>query len=103
MIKITEKIIPKLESIIRQPLSYVELCKALGLKTKTGDSKKKQLNDIQLCCTLEIQKRPTRYIVVEVYPFVIPLLQQLNGNNKFQLFFEKMIYNKFKHKIFIFL
>ena len=100
MIKITEEIIPKLESIIGRPLSYIELCRALNLKPKTGDSKKKQLNDIQLCCTMEIEKRPTRYIIIEVYPFVVPLLQQLNANNKFQLFFEKLIYNKFKANSF---
>ena len=82
----------KLKSILNQPLKYNQLCQALGLPIKQGNSKIAQLNNLEIYCNLEILSHPTRYIITEVYDESIDLI---HANNKFQLLFEAAIYQAF--------
>jgi len=91
----SKKLISKLKGIKGQELKYSQLCQKLNLKIKTSDSKKSQLNDLQMYCQLDKLSSPTRYIVSEVYDDAILGLGILNKNNKYQLLFEAVIYQAF--------
>lgn len=81
------------KSIVGQELKYSELCKALGLQPKSGNSKRPQIEIIRQYCELEEIKDsyPTKYIIKQIYPYEIIALQS-NLNNKFQIFFDAMLY-----------
>lgn len=88
--QINESIIPKAEAIINQPMKYSELCRALSISPKTGDSKPAQLNELQCYCNIEIESNPTRYIITEVYD--PEFIHSLSSTNKFQRLFDAALY-----------
>ena len=90
-----EEIIPKLKAIIGQELKYNKLCDALGL-TKVGTrSKIGQLKELQLYCYFDILQKPTRYVVKEVYEKEAKVFDKINGNNKYQMMFDAVVYQTF--------
>lgn len=94
--KIDEKeLLTKLKEIQGEELKYKQLCQKLNLKIKSSDSKKSQLNDLQMYCQLDKLTSPTRYVVKEVYNDTILGLGILNKNNKYQLLFEAALYQAF--------
>lgn len=59
--------IEKMKEIIGQKVKYKDLCQLLDIKYKSGNSKMKQLQDIQLYCKLRKDSSPIRYVIEEVY------------------------------------
>lgn len=88
--EINESIIPKLQNIISKELKYRQLCEALNINYKYGNSKSHQLNQLSLYCDYDILDNPTRYIINRVYDDAI--ISQINGNNRFQDLFEGALY-----------
>ena len=91
-----ETVIPKLEGLVGQPMKYNQLCKALNIKTTTGGSKQNQLDELRLYCDIFLSNDPTTYTITNIYPEAVAFLQKINGNDKFQLYFETLVYKKFK-------
>ena len=65
--------IERLKSLAKEQksLSYAELCKAIGMKPVTSNSKKSQLNQLSQICRFEKEK--THYLLMEYYanPIII--------------------------------
>lgn len=84
-------------------IGYSDLCRKLGMEVIRGNKKLAQLKDIREYCDLEeIQvgnSKITKYRVNEIYPKAIIELNGLLNTNKFQLFFEAIIYNKLLDQI----
>lgn len=93
--EITANIIPKLKAIQGRELKYNQLCEALDLKPKTGNSKPTQIQNIGTFCELEQLERPTRYVVHEVYEDQFQAFLELNQQNRFQYYFEAALYQHF--------
>lgn len=90
-----EEIIPKLKAIIGQELKYNKLCEALGLPNVGTRSKVKQLKELQLYCDFDILPKPTRYVIREVYEKESKIFKKINGNNKYQMMFDAVVYQTF--------
>ena len=90
-----ENIIPKLKAIIGQELKYNKLCEALNLPKVGTRSKVKQLKDLQMYCDFDILVKPTRYVVKEVYEKEAKIFDKINGNNKYQMMFDAIVYQTF--------
>lgn len=87
--------INKLKTIINTELKYKDLCSKLGLKQLGGNSKTKQLQQLESYCNIQKLSKPTRYIITEVYDEEILALTKITNNDKFQLYFEAALYRKF--------
>lgn len=87
--------IEKLKSVQGQELSYKGLCEALDLPIKTSNSKTSQLQSLQSYCDIIVRQKPTKYIITEVYEGALPIIEELNQNNKFQLLFDAALYQLF--------
>ena len=74
------KLIKALISIEGRELKYPEICKALDIPTKSGNTKISQLDKIRNYCQLDTVDNvyPTRYIVQEVYPEADALINELD-------------------------
>lgn len=90
-----EEIIPKLKAIIGQELKYNKLCDALGFPKVGTRSKIGQLKELQLYCDFDILQKPTRYVVKEVYEKEAKVFDKINGNNKYQMMFDAVVYQTF--------
>lgn len=66
-IKLTEEVIRSAQEIIGVPLPYKKLVNHLGQKVLTGKSKICQIQDLERIFDIEIQRKPTRYIIKEIY------------------------------------
>lgn len=90
-----ENIIPKLKTIIGQELKYYQLCEAIGLPKVGTRQKINQLKQLQMYCDFEILLKPTRYVIKEVYENEIKAFSKINGNNKYQMMFDAIVYQTF--------
>ena len=90
-----EEIIPKLKAIVGQELKYNKLCDALGLPNVGTRSKVKQLKELQMYCDFDILPKPTRYVIREVYEKEAKVFNKINGNNKYQMMFDAVVYQTF--------
>ena len=90
-----EKIIPKLKTIIGQELKYHQLCEVLNIPKLGTRQKINQLKQLQMYCDFEVVPKPTRYIVKEVYENEVKAFSKINGNNKYQMMFDAIIYQTF--------
>lgn len=88
-------IIPKLKSIVGQELKYHQLCEALDIPRLGTRQKVNQLKQLQMYCEFEILSKPTRYVVNEVYEKEIKAFDKINGNNKYQMMFDAVVYQTF--------
>ena len=52
------------------------MCELLDEPVKSSDSKKRQIEEWQLFCNIDISKNPTRYNVLDVYEGKIELLKE---------------------------
>lgn len=86
-----------LNGIVGMELKYPQLCEALSIPTKYGNSKYAQLDDLLMLCNYEVLDSPTRYKIIEVYNEVIPIMKDLYGNKQMdmQLLFEGCLYREF--------
>lgn len=84
-----------LTSIKGQELKYKQLCEALNLPIKSGEAKTSQLQSLQSYCDIIVRQKPTKYIITEVYERALPIIEELNQNNKFQLLFDAALYQLF--------
>ena len=66
-IELTEEIIAAAQQIINIPLSYKKLMIHLGQNILAGKSKVCQIEDLKRAFNIEIQRKPTRYIIKEIY------------------------------------
>ena len=66
-IELTEEIIEAAQQIINIPLSYKKLMIHLGQNILAGKSKVCQIEDLKRAFNIEIQRKPTRYIIKEIY------------------------------------
>lgn len=66
-IELTEEIVKAAQSIINVPLSYKKLMNHLGQEILSGHSKISQIEDLKRVFDIEIQRKPTRYIIKEIY------------------------------------
>lgn len=85
----------KIKAIVGQELKYSELCKALEVQPKYGNSKSHQLKDLSLYCDIQWLDDKKRYIITEAYEQALPIIDYLNSNNKFQLAFDAGLYQLF--------
>ena len=90
-----EEIISKLKAIIGQELKYHELCKELDIPRVGTRQKEKQLRELLMYCDFDILSNPTRYIVKEVYEEEVKAFEKINGNNKYQMMFDAVVYQYF--------
>ena len=90
-----EDIVPKLKAIIGQELKYHELCKELDIPQVGTRQKEKQLKELLMYCDFDILSKPTRYVVKEVYEKEIKAFEKINGNNKYQMMFDAVVYQYF--------
>lgn len=78
-----------------EKLTYKQLCEKLDLPVLGGNAKKKQLEDLQGQYKIVKLSNPTRYIIEEEYDEVRPLIDKINGNDKFQMIFDAALYQLF--------
>lgn len=88
-------IILKLKAIIGQELKYHQLCEALDIPRLGTRQKVNQLKQLQMYCDFEILSKPTRYKVNEVYEAEVKAFEKINGNNKYQMMFDAVVYQTF--------
>ena len=83
------KLVNALIKIEGRELKYPELCKALDIPPKSGNTKISQLDTIRNYCQLDTVDNvyPTRYIVQEVYPEADALINELDKDS-YQAAFE---------------
>ena len=74
------KLVNALIKIEGRELKYRELCNAVDMPVKEGDSRASQLDTIRNYCQLDTVNNvyPTRYIVQEVYPEADALINELD-------------------------
>lgn len=90
-----KNIIPKIKAIIGQELKYHQLCEALDIPRLGTRQKVNQLKQLQMYCDFEILSKPTRYKVNEVYEAEVKAFEKINGNNKYQMMFDAVVYQTF--------
>ena len=88
------KLVNALIKIEGRELKYPELCNALDIPTKSGNTKISQLDKIRNYCQLDTLEHPTRYIVQEVYPEADALINELDKDS-YQAAFEAALYQIF--------
>lgn len=70
------------DDIVGHSFKYKDLCNAIGIEQKNGNSKESQLKDLALICDYEILQHPTRYRIDKIFNTnELPI----NANNKYQL------------------
>lgn len=87
--------IEKLKKIAGQEMKYGQLCDSLGLPKKSSRGKDRQLGDLRMYCDLERLERPTRYVIKEVYEEAVKALGWIHGRNKFQRWFDAVVFSAF--------
>ena len=80
---------------MEKEFKYKELCEELGLPVLGGNAKKKQLEELQGQYRITKLLNPTRYIIEEQYEEVKPLIDKINGNDRFQMLFDAALYQLF--------
>lgn len=90
-----KKIIPKLQAIIGQELKYHQLCEAIDIPRLRTRQKANQLKQLEMYCNFDVLSKPTRYVVKEVYEAEVKAFEKINGNNKFQMMFDAVVYQAF--------
>ena len=90
-----KEIIPKLKAIIGQELKYHELCLALDIPRLGTRQKEKQLKELLMYCDFDVLSKPTIYVVKEVYEEEVRAFEKINGNNKYQMMFDAVVYQAF--------
>lgn len=90
-----KEIIPRLNAIVGQELKYVDLCKALDIPRLGTRQKENQLKELLMYCDFDVLSKPTRYIVKEVYEEEVKAFEKINGNNKYQMMFNSVVYQAF--------
>lgn len=90
------KLIDALIKVEGRELKYRELCAAVDMPVKDGDSRASQLDKIRNYCQLDIvpNSYPTRYIIQEVYPEADALINELDKDS-YQAAFEAALYQIF--------
>ena len=90
------KLVNALIKIEGRELKYRELCNAVDMPVKEGDSRASQLDTIRNYCQLDTVDNvyPTRYIVQEVYPEADALINELDKDS-YQAAFEAALYQIF--------
>ena len=96
----TKENIENLKRIKGIAMKYSKLCDEINIPKKAGNAKTKQLDDLSIFCGIEIIENPTRYIIQEVYPEALLFFNKINGNDKFQLYFEAILYKAFQENGF---
>lgn len=66
-IKLTEEMVKAAQSIIDIPLPYKKLMNYLKQEILSGHSKMSQIEDLKRIFNIETQRKPTRYIIKEIY------------------------------------
>ena len=82
----------QLESLKGRLVTYPEMCRVLGLKVKTGDSRNLFFDKLKLCC--KVEKVGRKYRIDEIYDS--NLFCEIHGNNKFQIYIDQLIMEAFK-------
>lgn len=90
-----KEIIPRLNAIVGQELKYHELCKALDVPRLGTRQKENQLKELLMYCDFDVLSKPTRYVVKEVYEKEVKAFEKINGNNKYQMMFNAVVYQAF--------
>lgn len=90
-----EGIIPKLKAIVGQELKYHQLCEALDIPKLGTRQKTNQLKQLLMYCDFEVLPKPTRYLIKEVYEKEVKAFAKINGNNKYQMMFDALVYQAF--------
>lgn len=88
-------IIPKLKAVVGKELKYHQLCEALNIPRLGTRQKVNQLKQLQMYCEFEILSKPTRYVINEVYEKEVRAFEKINGNNKYQMMFDAIVYQTF--------
>ena len=90
------KLVNALIKIEGRELKYSELCTAVDMPLRNGDSRSSQLDTIRNYCQLDTVNNvyPTRYIVQEVYPEADALINELDKDS-YQAAFEAALYQIF--------
>ena len=90
------KLIDALVKVEGRELKYRELCAAVDMPVKEGNTRVYQLDKIRNYCQLDIvpNSYPTRYIVQEVYPEADSLINELDKDS-YQAAFEAALYQVF--------
>lgn len=92
---IDKEIIPRLNKIVGEELKYFQLCDAIGIPRLGTRQKNNQLKQLQMYCDFETLYNPTRYIIKEVYENEVKAFAKINGNNKYQMMFDAVVYQAF--------
>lgn len=95
LITVDKEIIPKLQAIIGQELKYHQLCEAIDIPRLGTRQKANQLKQLEMYCNFDVLSKPTRYVVKEVYEAEVKAFEKINGNNKFQMMFDAVVYQAF--------
>ena len=90
-----KEIIHRLNAIVGQELKYHELCKALDIPRLGTRQKENQLKELLMYCDFDVLSKPTRYVVKEVYEKEVKAFEKINGNNKYQMMFNAVVYQAF--------
>ena len=96
------KLVNALIKIEGRELKYRELCNAVDMPVREGNTRASQLDKIRNYCQLDTVDNvyPTRYIVQEVYPEADALINELDKDS-YQAAFEAahISKNKLRHHI----
>ena len=86
-------IIPLMESIKNQELSYNNFCKALNIPKKSTDSIPSQVKSLEVYCKIEINKEryPKTYKIIEIYNNTNNLFNKTISRDKYQKTFEILL------------
>lgn len=91
--KVDTKVIENAQLIVGQELKYKELCTALAIPTKAGDSKTAQLKWLDSFTDLTKLDSPTRYRIDGVHPDIFAVLDKIS-NDECQAAFDAALYCK---------
>ena len=75
------KLVDALIKIEGRELKYRELCNAVDMPVREGNTRASQLDKIRNYCQLDTLEHPTRYIVQEVYPEADALINELDKDS----------------------
>lgn len=95
LMQFTKDQIIKLRDLEGKTLSYAQLCDSAQIKKLAGDSKKKQLKDLEAYCDFEKIDGADRYSIIKVYDEAASTLVQskITGVPKQQLLFDAVLYS----------
>lgn len=86
-------IIPLMEKIKDQELSYNNFCKALNIPKKSTDSIPSQIKSLGVYCKIEIntERYPKTYKIIEIYDNTNNLFNKTMSRDKYQKTFEILL------------